>query len=149
MRKLALIALAVAIPAAAIAQDAAKKTVEARQGYFKLMGANMDTLAGMAKGEIEYSAEGAQTAADNMAALVSYNRAHLFAPGTSSDDVEGSRALPKIWEDMAGVGEKGAAHTAAVENMQGVAGSGQAEMAGALEQLGGSCKGCHDNYRAK
>lgn len=38
----------------------------------------------------------------------------------------------------------------ATMEMQQVAGAGKAEMAGgALGALGGSCKGCHDTYRAK
>lgn len=148
MKKLVIAALICATPALAAAQEA-KDIVAARQGFYKLLGANMGVLAGMAKGEMDYTAEGAQSAADNIALLTQYNAMHLFAPGTSSADVEGARALPAIWEDMAGVQEKGMAFKAAAENMKAVAGQGKAEMAGALGDLGGTCKSCHDNYRAK
>ena len=148
MKKLVIAALICAAPAISTAQEA-KDTVAARQGFYKLLGANMGVLSGMAKGEMDYTAEGAQTAADNIALLTQYNMMHLFAPGTSSADVEGTRALPAIWEDMAGVQEKGAAFKAAAENMQSVAGQGKDQMAGALGQLGGACKSCHDDYRAK
>jgi cytochrome c556 len=146
--RIALIAAVLAAPTFAIA-DQAQDTVEARQGYYKLLGANMGVFASMAKGAVEYDAAAAQTAADNMSVLTSYNLAPLFAPGTSSEDVDGSRALPAIWSDMAGVQEKGAAFVAAVANMKEVAGQGKAEMAGALGQLGGTCKACHKAYRAK
>jgi cytochrome c556 len=146
--RIALIAAVLAAPTFAIA-DQAQDTVEARQGYYKLLGANMGVFASMAKGAVEYDAAAAQTAADNMSVLTSYNLAPLFAPGTSSEDVDGSRALPAIWSDMAGVQEKGAAFGAAVANMKEVAGQGKAEMAGALGQLGGTCKACHKAYRAK
>lgn len=146
--RIALIAALITAPAFAVA-DQAKDTVEARQGFYKLLGANMGVFAAMAQGKVDYNAEAAQVAADNMATLASYNVGHLFAPGTSSDDVEGSRALPKIWSDFAGVQEKGAAFGAAVMNMKAEAGKGKAEMTAALGQLGGTCKACHSNYRAK
>lgn len=144
----AIIAALIAAPSLTFA-GSEEDTVAARQGFYKLLGANMGVFAGMAKGEIEYDATAAQTAADNMATLTKYNVAHLYAPGTSSDDVKGSRALPKIWDDFAGVQEKGGAFVAAVADMQAAAGQGKGEMAGALGKLGGTCKGCHETYRAK
>ncbi|WP_432449571.1 c-type cytochrome [Aliiroseovarius marinus] len=147
--RFAILAAALALPTVALAADPVQDTIEARQGFYKLLGANMGVLAGMAKGEIDYDAAAAQTAADNMGTLTSYNLGHLYMPGTSSADSDKTRALPKIWEDFAGVQEKGAAYVAAVKAMQGVAGAGKDQMAGALGALGGSCKGCHDTYRAK
>jgi len=152
MWKATIAALALTLPIAtstALA-DPLKDTIEARQGFYKLLGANMGVFAGMAKGEIEYDAAAAQTAADNIAALTNYNMTHLYMPGTSADDYpDDSRALAKIWDDFEGVGEKGAAFVKAAMNMQAEAGKGKAEMGAALGQLGGSCKGCHDTYRAK
>lgn len=148
MRKL-ILAAALAIPTATLAADPVEDTIAARQGFYKLLGANMGVLAGMAKGEVEYDAAAAQTAADNMGALTMYNVAHLYMPGTSSADSDKSRALPKIWEDFPGVQAKGAAFGDAVKAMQAVAGAGKDQMAGAMGALGGSCKGCHDTYRAK
>lgn len=145
--RLALVAALIAAPAITLANPA-EKTVEARQGFYKLLGANMSVFAGMAKGEIDYDAAAAQTAADNIVTLTTYNVGHLYAPGTSSADVEGTRALPKIWEDFPGVQAKGADFVKAAMAMQEVAGQGKAEMAGALGTLGGTCKACHDAYRA-
>ena len=149
MRFAILAATILAIPATAFAADPVSDTIEARQGFYKLLGANMGTLAGMAKGEIDYDATSAQAAADNMVALTTYNMGHLYMPGTSADDSDKSRALAKIWEDFPGVQEKGAAFVKAAMDMQAVAGAGKGDMAGALGALGGSCKGCHDAYRAK
>lgn len=148
MRKI-ILAAALAIPTVALAADPVEDTIAARQGYFKLLGANMGILAGMAKGEVDYDSAAAQTAADNMGALTSYNIGHLFMPGTSSAESDKTRALPKIWEDFPGVQEKGGALADAVKVMQGVAGAGKDEMVAALGPLGGTCKACHDNYRAK
>lgn len=147
--RFAIIAAALAIPTVALAADPVQDTIEARQGFYKLLGANMGVLAGMAKGEIDYDAAAAQTAADNMGTLTMYNVGHLYMPGTSNAESDKTRALPKIWEDFPGVQEKGAAFVDAVKAMQAVAGAGKDQMAGAMGALGGSCKGCHDTYRAK
>ncbi|WP_421702716.1 c-type cytochrome [Aliiroseovarius sp.] len=149
MRFAILAATILAIPTTSLAADMVEDTIAARQGYYKLLGANMGVLAGMAKGEIDYDSSSAQTAADNMVTLTSYNLGHLYVPGTSADDSDKTRALAKIWEDFPGVQEKGAAYVKAAMAMQEVAGAGKGEMAGALGALGGSCKGCHDAYRAK
>ncbi|WP_424940903.1 c-type cytochrome [Aliiroseovarius sp. S253] len=148
MRKI-ILAAALAIPTAALAADPVEDTIKARQGFYKLLGANMGVLAGMAKGEIDYDSAAAQTAADNMGTLTMYNVGHLYMPGTSNADSDKTRALPKIWEDFPGVQEKGGAFVDAVKAMQAVAGAGKDQMAAALGPLGGTCKACHDNYRAK
>jgi len=150
MRKALLTAALVALPVAGFAADPAEKIVEARQGYYSLLGANMGALVSMAKGETEYDGAKAQTYADNMLTLTKYNLGHLYAPGTSADDLPGkTRALAKIWEDPAGVQEKGMAFVKAVENLDEVAGLDKADLAKAVQELGGTCKGCHDDYRAK
>ena len=150
MRFAILAAAALAIPAAAFAANPLEDTVLARQGYYKLMGANMGVLAAMAKGDVDYDSTSAQAAADNMGTLTTYNLRHLFVPGTTSTDMPGkTRLLQAAFDDMAGVGARGQALGEAVAAMQAVAGTGKAEMAGALGALGGACKGCHDNYRAK
>lgn len=148
MRKAIFAAVIAAIPAVAVAGPA-EDTVAARQGFYKLLGANMGVFAAMAKGERDYDATVAQTAADNIVTLTKYNLGHLYTPGTSSDDVEGSRALPKIWEDFGGVQAKGADYVAAAMEMQAAAGLGKADMGAALGKLGGTCKACHDEYRKK
>lgn len=149
MRHVVFAAIALLATSTLALADQAEKTVEARQGYFKLVGANMGTLAGMAKGDIEYDAEAAQTAADNLVTLTSYDVGHLFAEGTSAADVDGSRALAKIWDDIPGLQAAYADFGAAAAEMDKVAGQGRAEMASALGALGGACKACHDSYRAK
>ncbi|BAQ68717.1 cytochrome c, class II [Rhodovulum sulfidophilum] len=150
MRKILLTAALAALPLAASAADVKDDVVEARQGYYSLLGANMGTLVSMVKGETEYDGAKAQTAADNMLILTKYNIGHLYMPGTSSEDMPGkTAALPKIWNDMGGVQEKGMAFVKAVENLQEVAGLDKGELAKGIQQVGGSCKGCHDDYRAK
>ncbi|GAA0304517.1 c-type cytochrome [Rhodovulum strictum] len=150
MRKVLLITAALAtIPASVMAADL-QEVVDARRGFYAILGANMGVLALMARGETEYDGAVAQTHADNLKLLTAYSMGHLYAPGTSNADMPGkTRALPKIWEDFAGVQEKGMAYVQAVENLTEVAGLDRAELGGAVQRLGGACKDCHDNYRAR
>lgn len=149
MRKAILATIAIAFPTV-LAADPLEDTIAARQGYYKLLGANVGIFAAMAKGEMEYDAAAAQTAADNVVTLTQYNLAHVFVPGTSADEFPGkTRALGKIWNEFPSVAEKGAALKAAAAEMQTAAGQGKGEMTAALGKLGGTCKACHDDYRAK
>jgi cytochrome c556 len=138
-----------AVATVAYAQDR-HPAVKARQAYFQLLGANVGPLAAMAKGEMEYSAETAALHAKNLMTLTSYTVTPHFPEGTSNDDLLGeTRALPVIWSDFDGFVEKYVGMVEQVEALQGAAGEGRAALGPALGQLGGSCKACHDDYRAK
>ena len=149
MRKAIITAIALALPTT-LAAGPMEDTIAARQGYFKLLGANIGVLASMAKGERDYEAAAAQAAAGNLVTLSNYKLDHLFMPGTSADDFpDKTRALAKIWDDLPDVQSKVADLNKAALAMQQVAANGKGEMAGALGGVGGACKACHDNYRAK
>lgn len=146
---------ALAAPLAFTAADAmadghSEKVVEARRAYFKLIGANMGPLGAMAKGTTEYSAETASLHAANLKALNGYNASPHFAAGTSNEDMPGkTRLLAKAFSDFDGMMAKYNDYTAAVDGLAAVAGDGLDALRPAVGTLGGTCKGCHDNYRAK
>lgn len=148
MRTLALAALAATFLAApALAND---RVVEARQGHYKLLGANMGALAAMAKGEVDYDATKAQMHADNLFHLSKNNIGFLFVPGTDSTAMPGkSRAKKEIWDNFPEVGKKAGAFVEAVAMLQTEAGKGRGELGKALGQTGGTCKSCHDSFREK
>lgn len=149
MRKIILTALVAALPAGAAIAQSAEDVAKARQGFYKLLGLEMGQLAAMAKGEIDYDADKAMGHAADMLALTKYNPADLFAPGTSNADLPGvTRALPAIWEDFEAFRGKGAAYVAAVTELNAAAGNGRAELGQAVGKLGGTCKACHDDFRA-
>jgi len=149
MRKALVSALLLTLPLGAHAADP-EEVIDARQGYYSLLGLEMHNLVAMAKGEIEYDAENAKGHAADMLTLTQYSMADLYAPGTSKADMPGkTRALPAMWEDMAGVQEKGKAFVTAVKDLNRVAGEGRGQLAKAVQDLGGTCKGCHDEYRAE
>ena len=152
MRKFMTAALATAmiLPAGLAVAGGPEDIAKARIGYYRLLGLEMDGLAAMAKGEIDYDAEAAKGHAANLSVLTQFSPKGLFAPGTSNADLPGqTRALPVIWENMAAMGEKGAAFRSAVAELAAVAGDGREALGPAVGKLGGTCKACHDDFRAK
>lgn len=124
-----------------------KSAVEARQAHMDLFAFNLSTLGAMAKGEVDYDAAAASVAAGNLAALASMDQSTYWLPGSDSDSVEGSRALPVIWTADSKIGERGAAFAEAVSAMETAAGTDLASLQAAMGDLGKSCGGCHDDYR--
>lgn len=139
--------LAVGIGAAAIAQNA-PPALGARQGEMRLIALNIGVLGGMARGNIDYDADLAQMAANNLVAISQIDPTLLFPDGTAQGEVEGTLALPTIWEDRAGFLEAWAGFGSAAEGAAGAAGGGLDAMRAAMGPLGGSCSTCHDTYRA-
>ena len=134
---------------AAVAQSTDDPAIKARRAYFTLLGANVGPLAAMAKGEIEYDAAAAELHAGNLSQLTAYAVTPHFPAGTANADKPGeTRALPEIWSDLDGFMEKYEDLVMQVDALQSVAGAGRGELGGALGQLGGTCKACHDDYRA-
>lgn len=121
--------------------------ITARQSQMQLYGFNIGLLGGMAKEEIPYDAEAAAAAANNLAMLASLNQSRYWPPGSDSDNVEGTRALPAIWEDGSDIGDKAAEFSAAVAAMQAAAGTDLDSLKGAIGALGGACGSCHRAYR--
>ncbi|MEQ8665108.1 MAG: cytochrome c [Rhodospirillales bacterium] len=146
----ALLALAVATSPGVQAADPLEGVVKARQGYFQLVLLNAGTLFGMAKGDVAYDADKAQTAADNLVLLSSMDTSALWAAGTSKEEMPGkTRALKAIWDTWPAVTEKVAAFKKATADMADFAGAGVEGIQANAGALGGACKGCHDDFRAK
>jgi len=121
--------------------------IGARQGMFKMNGVSLGILAGMVRGRIDYDAELAQAAADNLVNVSQFNMAPLWPEGSDSNAVEGTAALPAIWENYDDFLAKFSAFGEATLVMQAAAGDGTDAIAGALAGLGGSCGACHDSYQ--
>lgn len=124
------------------------KEVKARQGMFQIMAINLGMLGGMAKGEIEYDAATAQAAADSLVGVSMINPAPLFPAGTDEMSIDGTRAKAEIWENLPDVVSKWQAFGEAATAMQAAAGEGAGAIGPALGAMGGTCKACHDAYRA-
>ncbi|WP_299361637.1 cytochrome c [uncultured Paracoccus sp.] len=139
------------VPAMAVGQETAvDQALEARQGFMTMLGTNMGTLAGMAKGEISYDETQAVRAATNIQALTGYDPTMHFIEGTSTDDLQDrTEALPDIWLDLEGFGEKYAGLQQAAQGIPDAVRGGQENVGPVVEKLGGACKECHDDFRKK
>jgi cytochrome c556 len=145
---LTLVALAaLGAGAAATAQDL-PAPVQARQGQFQIMALNVGVLANMARGNTAYDAATAQAAANNLVAMSSIDQSFHWPEGTDNFALDGTRALPAIWENLPDVITKWQAFGAAAEGLAAVAGTGLEPMQAALGPVGAACGACHDAYRA-
>ena len=119
--------------------------VAARQQQMQMVGYHIGLLGAMAKGEMEFNAEMANGAAENLNALAGMSQATLWIEGTAQGETEGSRAKAEIWSDPAGFDARFEAFASASSALVGVADL-DALRAG-MGDLGGSCKACHEKYR--
>ncbi len=120
--------------------------VKARQAHMSLLQHNLALLGNMAKGAVEFNAEDAKAAAEGLHLLASIDQRTYWTEGTSSDEMEGSRALPAVWTGMDDFNAK-------IEALE-TATAAMAEAAGSLDGIrvnmnavGGACGACHQTYR--
>ena len=146
---LAVAAFAIALPVT-VSADAVEDAIKARQGFYKLVGANAGPLFGMAKGEVAYDAAQAQTFANNLVSLSNMDNGALWPAGSDKTAQPGkTRALPVAWETYPAIMDKHNAWKAAAADMAAVAGTGVDGLRSKIGDLGNACKGCHETYRAK
>lgn len=126
--------------------DEAAKAMKARKSHMTLYSFNLGTLGGMAQDKIPYDAAAAAIAAANLAALANINEVGYWVEGTDSS-VEGSRAKPEIWADMAGFEAKQQALATAATALAAVAGDGPDAFKAAFGPVGGACGDCHKAFR--
>ncbi|MBT8410361.1 MAG: cytochrome c [Octadecabacter sp.] len=119
--------------------------VKARQAHMQLYAHNLGILGGMAQEKIPYDSALANIAASNLAALANLDEVTYWTEGT----VEGSRALPAIWENMDDFMDKQDGMAAAADTMVGLAGVDLATLQGGMRDLGGACSACHREYRQR
>ena len=144
-------ALTTVFAGAAISDGHADKqlqaAVKARQSHMQLYSFNLGILGGMAKGAVKYNADTASAAASNLAAVATLNQSFYWPPGSDSDSIEGSRALPAIWQEGSKAGDIGKQLAEAAMKMQADAGNGLEALQAGMGPIGGACKACHDDYR--
>lgn len=151
MKRILLIASILFVPAIVGAHsDHDTDSIKARKAYFTLVASNIGGLGAMAKGKIPYDAGQAASYADNLVALIQYDGMAHFPAGSSIAEHKGeTRAMPDIWEDATGFEQKWAEFANAVNALAVEAGQGKSQMTSTLSVLSGTCKGCHDSFRAK
>ena len=139
---------ALGVAGAAMAQDEPfKNEIKARQGIMTYRGLQLGVLGGMAKGEVEYDAAAAQKAADNLMASITLDASMLWPKGSDNTANPASTALPAMWEEGSGIGDKAKAMVEAATALQAAAGTDLEAMKTAMGPVGEACGGCHKAFR--
>lgn len=155
MRRLRALAVLVGASVAASAVLAQEErtpeqlAVELRQAHMQNYARNLSTLGAMAQGNAEYDAAQAQAAADNLYHFAMIDWDYYWLPGTSSEEMEGTDALPSLWESMEDFEAKHVALQKAATALQGAAGTDLTALQAAMGGVGQACGSCHQNYRAE
>ena len=135
----------------AVSGEAEDKAIKARQAVMQLYSFNLGKLGAMVKGEMDYDAAQAKLAADNLVKAASIGQDAMWPEGTAKEDagMEGKTWAKKAaWDTYPAVAKKHEALQAAAAKMADAAGGGVDAIKAAIGSVGGSCKGCHEDFRA-
>ncbi|MDB5800227.1 MAG: cytochrome [Rhodocyclales bacterium] len=143
LRFLAIVALAF-VSTLAQAQSKPEDMIRMRQGGMNLLSRNVSALNAMSKGDVPYNKDVAMQKAEFVNMLASEIFAAGFGPG--SDKGLPTRAKPSIWTEGDSFKAGQEKLLAALKKVQAGAGD-LAALKTAMGDVGGTCKGCHDNYR--
>jgi len=142
-------ATAIVLACAAIdasAQHKPEAVIQYRQGAMTLIGWNFATLSAMVKGKQNWDAKEFATRAERIASLAP-QIAEGFAKG--SDKGAETDAKSDIWANPEDFQSKIADFTSESKALSEVArGGDEAKMKEQFKKLGGTCKGCHEKYKA-
>lgn len=129
------------------AEQLAQSATETRQAVFKLLGYNMSSISGMARGTVEFDAQIAERNARRIAALAPMIPELFAARDTRAFDVE-TEALPIIWDQMTEFNAKANELLTAANTFADIAQGGDRNaILGGLRAFGGTCGNCHDTFR--
>ncbi len=124
--------------------------IEARQGEMYVRAFSVMPLFDMAKGKIPYDAEQAAKLANNLKVLTMLDMGGAWPAGTGNDKYpKKTHALPEVWSTWPKVAEAGKEYKAAVDALAEVAGNGLDALRSKIGDVGDTCKGCHDDFRAE
>lgn len=147
MKSLATLVLAAAtftLAAPAHAQFAKPEdAIKYRQSALTVMGAHFGRVAAMANGRIPFDAK---VAADNATIAESMSKLPWagFVPGTDGN----TKAKPEIWSDNAKFRDASEKMQSEMVKLVAATKTGNLDtIKAAVGATGGSCKGCHDNFR--
>ena len=150
MRKLLAATLTVGLSLSAVPSfaETPEESATARQAFYKSVGAQMGALTRIVRGDYDADAASA-TAAELLSVAQTFDPAVLYMEGSSKEELPGkTRALKKIWDEPEAFGEVGTAFYGAIVELNEVAGTGEDAFKAAFGKLGGTCKACHDDFRA-
>lgn len=130
---------------AALAHSGATGVVAERMEAMKDIAAEMKRIGAMVRGEKDYDAEKAASAAETIAEHAG-NMPALFPEGTHDDP---SEALPVIWSEWEDFTRSAEQLEASAEALSGAAieASSAVEIRPDFAAVGKACSACHQDYR--
>ncbi len=128
-------------------RDPNEAALKYRQSVLTVMGANFGPLVGMVRGRTEFDAAEVKKRA-NRIRVMSTMIDEAFARDTREADLN-TEALDGIWENYDDFSAKAKALTKAASALAASAEQGEGAFKKAFSKTGGSCKGCHDEYRVE
>ncbi len=134
--------------APAMAQFAkAEDAVKYRQSAMFMMGQNFGRVAAMAQGKAPFDAK---VAAESAAIAETMSKLPWAGFVAGSDSVGSTKAKPEIWSNAAQFKEAAEKMQAEMTKFSAAAKTGNVDnIKAALPGVGGACKACHDEFRAK
>lgn len=149
--KVIAIALCLALPGWTMAADdnPDDEAAHIRHALMELMGWNMKTVAGMSTDKMPYDQASAVEHGERLAAL-GRMIADAFARDTSGAELgRPTQALDAIWQNQADFKMKGEKLVETATAYAAAAGESEAAAKKAFIMVGGSCKGCHEDYKSE
>jgi len=122
--------------------------IKARKAVMALYAWNLGQLGAMAKGDVEYNAEAAEIAAENIKILATMNNGSAWPQGSDSTALPSkTRAKVEAWTTYPESAEINKKLAAAAVAMSNVAGDGVDAVRANIGAIGGACKDCHTKFR--
>lgn len=132
---------------AALSDKQAKNAVEFRKSIFQLVKSNVGPFGAMAKGQMPIDEALIEKNATRLHQL-SLMLPDYFVADTRNNDVQTS-ALDKIWDNQGDFNQKAQNMTTkAKELLDAVQNKKSDEYVGKMRAIFGTCKACHDDYKA-
>lgn len=134
------------LPAAAQFQKP-EDAIKYRQSSLTVLATHFGRVGAMVQGRVPFDAKAAQ---DNMQVVSTLARLPWHAFGEGTDKGAPTRAKPEIWSQAAKFREAQEKMVAEVAKLDAAAKTGSLDnIKAAFGGVGGSCKGCHDDFRTE
>lgn len=142
----AVASLAASLPAAAQFQKP-EDAIKYRQSALTVMATHFGRIGAMVQGRVPFDAK---VAADNMVIVSDMAKLPFVAFGEGTDKGMPNRSKPEIWKDAAKFKAAGEKMQAEVAKLDAAVKTGNLDaIKAAFGPVGGSCKACHDDFRAE
>ena len=147
--KLLLALLAVTLTGTVSAQTKPEDAIKFRQSGYAFMAWNMQRIKANVEGN--FNKDEVVKAANAIQAIANSGMGALYLPGTDKGKGwEETRAKSNIWTDKEKLGKAAMAFNKEANELAKVAANGSADaVEEQLGKLGGTCKGCHDDFKIK